>query len=254
MNPFIKIKHYCTGKQVSIQVPESIKDYKGFILCPFVSTILAPIVYTIIRIKHLAKGICRKGKGDNIEMRLKDFLGSEKKSGAEISRDRLEEAPPVAERFNPDEKDMKSKMNLQVSITLSDDSQIGRSALLLASTTGPGEEKRLKDQIVDFGWKAVATEVGGLAGELPQKITRAVVGAALNGEIVRKTSSEMHGLMHAAFEAMNGFMSIGMLEASIGVKIGIVRNRTWIAVAVVGDTAYHAVAHHERCGLGVMHI
>ena len=31
-------------------------------------------------------------------------------------------------------------------------------------------------------------------------------------------------------------------------------NLTWIAVAVMGDTAYHAVAHHERCGLGVMHI
>jgi hut operon positive regulator len=112
----------------------------------------------------------------------------------------------------------------------------------------------LKDQIAGFGWKAVATEVGGLAGGLPQKITRAVVGAALNGEIVRKNSNEMHALMHAAFEAMNGFISVGMLEASIGVKIGIVRNRRWIAVAVVGDTAYHAVAHHERCGLGVMHI
>jgi hut operon positive regulator len=126
--------------------------------------------------------------------------------------------------------------------------------LILASTTGSGEERVLKEQIADFGWKAVATEVGGLAGDLPQKITRAVVGAALNGEIVRKNSNEMHALMHAAFEAMNGFISVGMLEASIGVKIGIVRNRHWVAVAVVGDTAYHAVAHHERCGLGVMHI
>jgi hut operon positive regulator len=198
--------------------------------------------------------ICRKGKGDHIEMRLKDFLGSEKKNEPELLQEPVEVASFRAEASHSSEKTMKGKMRLQVSITLSDESQIGRSALLLASTTGPEEEKNLKDQIVDFGWKAVATEVGGLAGELPQKITRAVVGAALNGEIVRKTSSEMHGLMHAAFEAMNGFMSIGMLEASIGVKIGIVRNRTWIAVAVVGDTAYHAVAHHERCGLGVMHI
>ena len=27
-----------------------------------------------------------------------------------------------------------------------------------------------------------------------------------------------------------------------------------VAVAVAGDTAFHAVAHHERMGLGVMHV
>lgn len=154
----------------------------------------------------------------------------------------------------PHGRPMRGKLELSVKITLTDESQIGRSALFLASTTGAAEERLLKDQIEDFGWKAVATEVGGLAGELPQKITRAVVGAALNGKIVIKVSNEMHALMHAALEAMNGFMAMGMLEASIGVKIAIVRNRTWLAVAVVGDTAYHAVAHHERCGLGVMHL
>ncbi|KUK62361.1 MAG: HutP family protein [Synergistales bacterium 58_81] len=188
-------------------------------------------------------------------MRLRELLGIEKNSGSELSGQResiSSDAPgdtPAADRTSG-----QKVMELSVVITLSDDSQIGRSALILASTTGSEEERVLKEQICDFGWKAVATEVGGLAGDLPQKITRAVVGAALNGEIVRKKSNEMHALMHAAFEAMNGFISVGMLEASIGVKIGIVRNRHWIAVAVVGDTAYHAVAHHERCGLGVMHI
>lgn len=188
-------------------------------------------------------------------MRLKDFLGNERNNekletaGAEVTA-----LPVTPERPETGARTSRNCMELTVRITLSDESQIGRSALILASTTGAEEERMLKDQIVAFGWKAVATEVGGLAGELPQKITRALVGAALNGEIVVKVSSEMHALMHAALEAMNGFMSMGMLEASIGVKIAIVRNRTWIAVAVVGDTAYHAVAHHERCGLGVMHI
>ena len=188
-------------------------------------------------------------------MRLKDFLGSERnteqRKPAEVEVPAL---PITPERPDAGARASRNSMELTVRITLSDESQIGRSALILASTTGAEEEKMLKDQIVAFGWKAVATEVGGLAGELPQKITRALVGAALNGEIVVKISSEMHALMHAALEAMNGFMSMGMLEASIGVKIALVRNRTWIAVAVVGDTAYHAVAHHERCGLGVMHI
>ncbi len=191
-------------------------------------------------------------------MNLRELIGTEKKRESGIDRSRPEDPyPPGSHEENvqtPDTGSGKKIMELSVVITLTDESQIGRSALVLASTTAPEEERILKEQIAGFGWKAVATEVGGLAGDLPQKITRAVVGAALNGEIVRKNSNEMHALMHAAFEAMNGFISVGMLEASIGVKIGIVRNRHWIAVAVVGDTAYHAVAHHERCGLGVMHI
>jgi len=182
---------------------------------------------------------------------MRDFWSLTRKSGVE-----QEEAPHgMSLDIHGEETSFGRRvMELSVTITLTDDSQIGRSALILASTTGPEEERVLKDQISGFGWKSVATEVGGLAGDLPQKITRAVVGAALNGEIVRKNSNEMHALMHAAFEAMNGFISVGMLETSIGMKIGIVRNRHWIAVAVVGDSAYHAVAHHERCGLGVMHI
>lgn len=60
--------------------------------------------------------------------------------------------------------------------------------------------------------------------------------------------------MHAAFEALDAFIPSGLLEASVGAKIAIVRNSRWISVAVMGDTAYHAVAHHERFGLGMMHI
>jgi hut operon positive regulator len=196
--------------------------------------------------------------GRKYQMNLRELLGTEKKrepdEDCDLSKDNGPLESNVENALTPDPGSDKKNMELSVVITLTDESQIGRSALVLASTTAPEEERMLKDQIAGFGWKAVATEVGGLAGGLPQKITRAVVGAALNGEIVRKNSNEMHALMHAAFEAMNGFISVGMLEASIGVKIGIVRNRRWIAVAVVGDTAYHAVAHHERCGLGVMHI
>jgi hut operon positive regulator len=145
-------------------------------------------------------------------------------------------------------------LQLSVQIRLTDESQVGRAALLLASTTTPQEENSLKSQIMNSEWQAVATEVGGLANDLSQKITRAVVGAALNSGVIKKKSGEMHALMHAALEAMNSFISMSLLEASIGAKIAIVRNRLWVAVAVVGDSAYHAVAHHERCGLGVMHL
>lgn len=143
---------------------------------------------------------------------------------------------------------------LRVDLKVLDESQIGRVALLLAATLSPADETLVKEQIHRVGWKAVATEIGGLAGDLPQKITRSVVGAALNGGVVEKKPNEMHALMHAALEAMNAFMAPSLLEVSIGAKLAIVRNTHWISVAVVGDAAYHAAAHHERSGIGVMHL
>jgi len=145
-------------------------------------------------------------------------------------------------------------IELNLKIRIDDESQVGRAALLLAATTSNETECVFKKELSSMGWRSVATEVGGLAGDLPQKITRALVGASLNAGVVEKKRNEMHALMHAALEALDGFLVVGMLEASVGAKIAIVRNTKWISVAVMGDTASHAVAHHERCGLGVMHI
>ena len=154
----------------------------------------------------------------------------------------------------PKEEMPSSVLELTVRVRLDDENQVGRAALLLAATTTEESENSFRRDLAKWNWRSVATEVGGLAGDLPQKITRALVGASLNAGVVEKKRNEMHALMHAAVEALDGFLAVGMLEASIGAKISIVRNSRWIAVAVMGDTAYHAVAHHERCGLGVMHI
>ncbi len=154
----------------------------------------------------------------------------------------------------PKEERPSSVLELTVRVRLDDENQVGRAALLLAATTTEESENSFRRDLARWNWRSVATEVGGLAGDLPQKITRALVGASLNAGVVEKKRNEMHALMHAAVEALDGFLAVGMLEASIGAKISIVRNSRWIAVAVMGDTAYHAVAHHERCGLGVMHI
>jgi len=163
-----------------------------------------------------------------------------------------EEDPSVG--TPPKEEIPSSVLELTVRVRLDDENQVGRAALLLAATTTEESENSFRRDLARWNWRSVATEVGGLAGDLPQKITRALVGASLNAGVVEKKRNEMHALMHAAVEALDGFLAVGMLEASIGAKISIVRNSRWIAVAVMGDTAYHAVAHHERCGLGVMHI
>ncbi len=130
----------------------------------------------------------------------------------------------------------------------------GKAAVYLALSSDIAEECRIKDALTSCGWYSVATEVGGISGELSLKVSRALVGAALNSGVVRKNTSEMHSLMHAAQEAFSSFIPTGLLEASVGAKIAIVRNSQWIAVAVAGDTAFHASAHHERIGVGVMHI
>ncbi|MGI6784895.1 MAG: HutP family protein [Aminivibrio sp.] len=171
------------------------------------------------------------------------------------SVDRARQGAPAAGSGNNRERESQGiGVELNLSIRIDDESQVGRAALLLAATTSNEAEQIFKNDLSSIGWRSVATEVGGLVGDLPPKITRALVGASLNAGVVEKKRNEMHALMHAALEALEGFLATGMLEASIGAKIAIVRNSRWISVAVMGDTAYHAVAHHERCGLGVMHI
>lgn len=168
---------------------------------------------------------------------------SDRESGERVA----DEAPPF-----PHEEE--SAFSLRVDLKVLDESQSGRVALLLAATLSTEDERLVKEQIQRIGWRSVATEIGGLAGDLPQKVTRSVVGAALNAAIVEKKPDEMHALMHAALEAMNAFMPPSLLEVSVGAKLAIVRNDHWISVAVMGDAAYHAAAHHERCGVGTMNI
>ncbi len=192
----------------------------------------------------------RFGRYNNARDAVRPFDLALRKPGRMEGREDVENQSVQAKEMERDGR----MLRLDLSFTITYESKAGRAALLLAATTSPVEETRLREQLQQWGWRAVATEVGGLAGDLPQKITRAVVGAALNANVVEKRSGEMHALMHAALEAMNGFMSTSMLEASIGAKIAIVRNGAWLAVAVMGDSAYHAVAHHERCGLGIMHV
>jgi hut operon positive regulator len=131
---------------------------------------------------------------------------------------------------------------------------VARAAILLAITKDGVMETACKRRIEAQGWRVVATEVGGLLSDLPQKIVRALVGASLNAGIIEKNSREMHALIHAATEAGDSFITKGIVELSVGAKIAIVRNDGWLAVAIFGDCAAHAIAHHDRCGVGVMHI
>ena len=173
---------------------------------------------------------------------------------AEPESEHTETAPVPAQSEAEQKPAGKCLCSVTMRMKITGDDSAAKAALYLALSGDIDEERRIKEALTGCGWRCVATEVGGISGELPLKVSRALVGASLNSGVVKKNPSEMHDLMHAAQEAFTSFIPQGVLETSVGAKIAIVRNSQWIAVAVAGDAAYHAVAHHERVGVGVMHL
>lgn len=133
---------------------------------------------------------------------------------------------------------------------------VGVAAMLLALTQNLFDEDTIKKMIADAGFKAVVTEIGGKTSlnDFNEKVSRAVIGASLNSGIIQKTSNDIHAVIHATEEAKNGFLVSLSASASVAMKIAIVRDNNWIAVALFGKSALHYMTNHERAGLGIMHI
>lgn len=132
----------------------------------------------------------------------------------------------------------------------------GVASMLLALTNSLHDEETVKRSIEKIGHKFVVTEVGGksISDNFQEKVNRAVIAASLNAEIIGKTSNEIHAIVHATEEAKKGILVNVSSSASLALKIAIVRDDHWIAVAMFGKSALHYMTNHERAGLGVMHI
>ena len=99
------------------------------------------------------------------------------------------------------------------------------------------------------------TETGGKSNQdFQDKIAKSVIGATLNQGVISKESTEIHALFHAVEEAKRGVLVNTTTDTNLALKIAIVRNANWIAVAMFGESAIHPLSSHERCGLGIMHI
>ena len=133
---------------------------------------------------------------------------------------------------------------------------VGTAAMLLALTRTMEDEETVKKMLSDQRFSFVVTEVGGKSdvAEFQAKTTRAVIGAALNSGLISKTPTNYHALLHATEEAKRGIIVNVASSVSLAVKIAIVRDARWIAVALFGESALHPVTNHERAGLGVMHL
>lgn len=133
----------------------------------------------------------------------------------------------------------------------------GIAAMMLALTQTIYDEDLAKQLVAKKGLKAVVTEVGGKTNfyDFNERINRAVIGACLNsGLIDEKKSNDIHAVIHATEEAKRGLLVSVSTSASLAMKIAVVRNEHWIAVALFGKSALHYMTNHERAGLGVMHI
>lgn len=132
---------------------------------------------------------------------------------------------------------------------------IGTAAMSLALTSTIRAEEDMKCLLRDQGFKYVVTEIGGKTmGEFQDKVTRSLIGACLNGGLISKTPREVHALLHAAEEAKRGVVVNVSSSASLALKIAVVRDEGWLAVAMFGYSALHPITNHERAGLGIMHL
>lgn len=133
---------------------------------------------------------------------------------------------------------------------------VGAAAMLLAITQTIYDEDRMKQLVAKNGFKAVVTEVGGKISfeDFNEKINRAVIGASLNSGLIQKCSNDIHAVIHATEEAKKGILVIVSSSASLALKIAVVRDDKWIAVALFGKSALHYMTNHDRAGLGIMHI
>ena len=95
---------------------------------------------------------------------------------------------------------------------------------------------------------------GNTRRDFQEKVSRAVFGAALNAGLIEKEPHEVHALIHATEEAKHGAIVNTSSESNLAVKIAIVREPHWIAVAMFGESAIHPITSHQRCGLGVMNV
>lgn len=132
---------------------------------------------------------------------------------------------------------------------------LGYNALLLALSSTIEEEERLKAVLDGLGLKCVVTETGGNSGgDFQAKTMRAIIGASLNSGLIEKSARTIHALLHAAEEAKKGLLVNSASTTNLAVKIAIVRNQEWVAVALFGESSLHSFSYHERVGLGIMHL
>jgi hut operon positive regulator len=133
--------------------------------------------------------------------------------------------------------------------------RIGKIALI-AATSDEKEEESIKALInaAESDQKIAVTFVSGLTGDIKKNFIKSLIGCAIQNNIIEKKESQIHGIVHAGLDALRGIITDLGTDISLKMKVAIVRDKNWVAVALYGDSAYSAYTNHERASLGVMHM
>ena len=87
---------------------------------------------------------------------------------------------------------------------------------------------------------------------LKEKLPGAVIGACLNNNLIEKNQESIHPVLHAVMEAAKGAKVNAVLEQNnYQLKIAIVREGHWIAVAMYGKLGFHELSDHHTIGCGI---
>lgn len=131
-----------------------------------------------------------------------------------------------------------------------------REALFLVLTDSRERENEVKQQLIAQNLNCAVTEIGGTVATLQPtgKLTHSVIAAALNTGVIKKDPKEIHAVVHATLEASNSIFIHTNSNASFALKIGMVTDGDWIAIAMFGRTSVNILSEHCRVGLGYMHL
>ncbi|RAI42572.1 HutP family protein [Rhodoplanes roseus] len=132
--------------------------------------------------------------------------------------------------------------------------RIGKLALITAMSNDD-EETHIKTLVgQEHHLKLTVTYVSGRKGDIEKVFVRSLIGAALKAETITEKAGPIHAVVHAGLEAWHGLTHAVVDSSSLKVKVAIVSDGKWVAIAAYGDSAMHQLTNHERIGFGVMHL
>jgi hut operon positive regulator len=133
--------------------------------------------------------------------------------------------------------------------------RIGKIALI-AACSDEKEEELVKNLVnnTENDQKLAVTFVSGITTDIKKIFVKSLIGCAIQNDLIEKKDTQVHAIVHAGLDALKGIISDLGADTSLKIKVAIVRDKHWVAVALYGDSAYSSYTNHERASLGVMHI
>ncbi len=136
-------------------------------------------------------------------------------------------------------------------ITINGNEALGKVAIMLAMVDDEYDDE-LVDTLINRGFKAVITRAGGKGEELKNKVLRNALGAAVKGDVIEDDIQNRRVLTRCVETAVSGLDGPMSGISGAGIKIGIVKEESHLAVAIHGKIGIPGLeVDHEISGLGV---